>query len=122
MFHWEGSYHGGVCRILFRQGLGMGFVRQGAAPPARKLRATLLGPALVGYRMLRGARAWLRTRTGSPRVLLALPWLSLVWCAGELCGYWIRDAARALRGVSDVERHRQPVIDQAREPIRRPWA
>lgn len=121
MFHWEGSYHDGVCRILFRQGLGMGFVRQGSAPPARKLRATLLGPALVGYRTLRAARAWLRTRTGAPLVLLALPWLSLVWCAGELCGYWTRDADHALRGVSDVERHRQPAIDQAREPIRRPW-
>jgi hypothetical protein len=122
MFHWEGSYHRAVRRILFRQGLGMGFVREGSAPPARKLRATVLGPALVGYRTLRGARAWVRTRTRSPLVLLALPWLSLVWCAGELFGYWTRDANRALRGVSDVEHNRRPAIDPAREPIRRPWA
>jgi hypothetical protein len=122
MFHWEGSYHDGVCRILFRQGLAMGFVRQGAAPAVRRLRATLLGPALVGYRTLRGARAWWRTRTRSLRVLLALPWLSLIWCAGEIFGTWTRDADYALRGASEVERQRQPAIDRAREPIRRPWA
>jgi len=122
VFHWEGSSHRGVRRILFRQGLGMGFVRQGSARPARKLLASLRAPALAGYRALRGARAWWRTRTGSPRVLLAVPWLSLIWCAGEVVGYFTRDADYALRGVSDVERNRQPAVDQDREPIRRPWA
>jgi len=121
MFHWEGSSLRSVCRILFRQGLGMGHIRQGSAPLASTLLAALRGPALAGYRMLRGARAWWRTRTGSLRVLLALPLLSLVWCAGEVVGYFTRDADFALRSVSEVERHRQPAIDQNREPIRRPW-
>ncbi len=75
---------------------------------------------LLAVRTLRGVLAWTRTRPRSLQVLLVQPWLALVWCSGELVGYWTRDADRALRGVSDVERKRQPFIDGAREPIRRP--
>jgi hypothetical protein len=121
MFHWESSYHDGICGILLRQGRGMGYIRRGRDSFGGKLRATLLGPALVGYRTLRGARAWRRTRTTSARVLLALPWLSAVWCAGEIVGYWTRDGEKALRDVSQAERNRQPFIDSEHEPIRRPW-
>ena len=122
MLHWEASYLRHVGRILLKQGLGMGFVRQGASPLLGKLRASLLVPGLVLHRTLRGARAWSRTRTRSLRVLLAIPGLSLIWCAGELLGYWTRDAQQAVRGVSEVERNRQPFIDEEREPIRRPWS
>jgi GT2 family glycosyltransferase len=122
MWHWESSREAQVRRILFRQGLGMGFVRQGTASLGGRARASLFFPALVGYRALRAARAWRRTRNGSRRVLLALPWLALVWSTGEVVGYWTRDARAALQGVSDVERQRQPFIDEAHEPLRRPWA
>jgi hypothetical protein len=122
MLHWEASYLRQVSRILFRQGLGMGFIRQGASRLAGKLAASMIFPALVAHRALRGARAWWRTRSRSPRVLFAIPLLSLVWCVGELLGYWTRDAEQALGGVSQVERKRQPAIDSEREPIRRPWA
>ena len=122
MRHWEASYPGAVARILFRQGIAMGVVRRGSSSPAGKLGASLLVPALAAFRTFRGARAWRRTGSRPLRALLALPGLALVWCAGELTGYWVRDADRALRGASEVERQRQPFIDAAREPLRRPWA
>jgi Glycosyl transferase family 2 len=121
MLHWEASHLLDVGHILFRQGLGMGFIRQGASTLAGKGKASLLVPLLVLHRALRGARAWRRTQSGSWRVLLAIPILSLVWCTGELLGYWTHAADQAIRDVSDVERKRQPFVDAA-EPIRRPWA
>jgi len=122
MRHWEASYPGAVARILFRQGLAMGVVRRGSSSPLGKVGASLLVPALAAYRAFRGARAWRRTGSRRLGALLAIPGLALVWCSGELAGYWVRDAGRALRGASEVERRRQPFIDAAREPLRRPWA
>jgi hypothetical protein len=120
MLHWEASYWVDICRILFRQGRGMGYIRRGVGSFAGKLIASLLVPLLLCHRVLRGARAWRRTRSGSWRVLAALPALSTVWCAGELMGYWTRNGLQAIRGVSEVERRRQPFIDAVREPICRP--
>lgn len=122
MLHWEASYPAAVARILFRQGLAMGVIRRGDSPAAARLWASLLVPGLALHRALRGVRAWLRTRPRPARALVAIPALALVWCGGELAGYWTRDAAHALRDASDVERRRQPFIDAAREPIQRPWA
>jgi len=99
----------------------MGFIRQGSSSLAGKARASLLVPLLVLHRTLRGGRAWHRTHTRSLRVLIAIPVLALIWCAGEFMGYWTRRARQALSGVSEVERKRQPFVDAAREPIRRPW-
>jgi GT2 family glycosyltransferase len=120
MVHWEASSHRWVSSILFQQGRGMGFVRQGTAPWGGKVRASLRWPALVAYRGLRGMRAWWRMRETSPGVLFAVPWLACVWSTGEMLGYWSRDGESLLRNVSEVERKRQPFIDE-REPIRRPW-
>jgi hypothetical protein len=120
MIHWEASSHRWVSTILFQQGRGMGFVRQGTEPLGSKLAASLRWPALVAYRSVRGLRAWWRMREASPRVLFAVPWLALVWSTGELSGYWARDGAPLLRNVSEVERKRQPYIAE-HEPIRRPW-
>ena len=119
MLHWEASYPGDINRILFRQGIGMGFVRLGNSGIARKAIASLLILPLLLYRTLRGSSAWLRTYSRSLRTLLVLPFMASVWCAGELIGCWIRNGDRALRGVSEVERKRQPFIDAEHEPIRR---
>ncbi len=121
MLHWEASYPGDISRILFRQGIGMGFIRHGNSGIFRKIISSLLIFPLLIHRTLRGARAWKRTSSRSLHILVVLPFLSLVWCAGELKGYWTRNSNRALGGVSEVERKRQPYIDVAHEPIRRPW-
>ena len=122
MLHWEASHLRDVSRILWGQGTGMGFIRHGSSKVAGKVMASLLFPALVLHRTLRGCRAWLRTRTRSLRVLFALPLLALIWSSSEILGYWTRRGPEALRGVSEVERKRQPFIDATREPIARPWA
>jgi hypothetical protein len=119
MLHWEASYPGDISRILFRQGIGMGFIRHGNSGIARKVLASLLIFPLLLHRTLRGASAWQRTHLRSLRILMVLPFLALVWCAGELIGYWTRNSYRALSGVSEVERKRQPFIDAEHEPIRR---
>jgi len=122
MVHWEASYLGDICRILFRRGMGMGFVRQGSAPLAHKAWASFLAPALALFRAVRGGRrAWHRSGERSLRVLFALPDLALTWTTGEVCGDWLREARPTLHRVSEVERKRQPFIDGTREPIRRPW-
>lgn len=120
MVHWEASYWRAVVSILFRQGIGMGFIRRGQARLASKSIGTLLIPLIAGYRGIRGLRAWWRTRNSSLAVALAIPALAVVRTAGELVGYWRLGGQQALRGVSDVERHRQPLINAQREPIRCP--
>ena len=119
MRHWEASHPGDIRRILFRQGVGMGFIRHGNSGIVRKLTASLMIFPLLLNRILRGAAAWRRTHSRSLRILFAIPSLAMVWCMGELVGYWTRDSSNALRGVSEVERKRQPYIDSEHEPIRR---
>ncbi len=119
MFHWEASRLSDIQRILFRQGIGMGFIRRGNSGIAYKIIASLLTIPILFNRTLRGACAWQRTHSHSLRILLLIPFLGLVWCAGELMGYWTRDSRQALNGVSEVERKRQPYIDAEHEPIRR---
>ncbi len=120
MLHWEASRPADVRRILFRQGIGMGYIRHGNSGTLSRTFASLLALPLLLHRTLRAVRAWRRTRSPSLRIMAAIPLLALVWCAGELIGYWTRDERQALNGVSEVERKRQPFIDAEHEPIRRP--
>ncbi|HTY63291.1 MAG TPA: glycosyltransferase [Acidobacteriota bacterium] len=120
MLHWEASRLRDICRILFRQGVAMGFIRRGESGFARKAIGSLLVLPLILHRTLRGWRAWHRTRSQALRILFVIPLLAIVWCAGELKGYWTRHGRQALRGVSEVERKRQPFVDAVHEPIRLP--
>ena len=120
MLHWEASYWRPIIWILFSQGKGMGYIRRGNSSLGSKIIGSLLAPLIAASRTVRGLRAWWRTGAGSMQVALAIPVLALIWTAGELVGYWSSRGQEALRGVSNVERKRQPYIDAIREPIRCP--
>lgn len=120
MLHWEASFWRPIIWILFSQGKGMGYVRRGGSSLDTKVVGSFLIPLIVASRTFRGLRAWRRTGAGSMQVALAIPVLALIWTAGELVGYWSSRDQKALRGVSNVERKRQPYIDATREPIRCP--
>lgn len=122
MLHWEASSARDICRILFRQGKGMGYIRCSDANFSRRVAKSLAYPLLIAYRTVRAARAWRRTNNSSWKVLAVIPFFAVVWCTGELFGYWTHDGAAAIAAVSEVERKRQPYIDEEREPLRRPWA
>ncbi len=121
MVHWEGSSLAAVQRILRGQGRAMGAIRARGWSWLRRCLASALAPVRAAYRVWRGARAGARSGHRSPRVLLGLLPLSLTWTLAELAGYWHRDPTVVLAAVSDVEHHRQPLVDPDHEPIRRTW-
>ena len=121
MAHWESSGYAGIASILTKNGLGMGMLRARDWSIAKKLLFTLLNPLLMAFRFLRAARTWWRVGGCSPRALIHLLPLTILWTLGELRGYWSTDDQAAMEGASDVERNRQRFVDSSREPIRKPY-
>lgn len=121
MSHWESSGYRGVTKILLKNGRGLGALRARHWSAGRKLLASLLNPALAGYRFLRAAKTWARVGGCGGRALVHLLPLTLLWTFGELRGYWSSDFGEAVEGVSDIERNRQRFVDARKEPIRKPY-